>query len=212
MGASAALALVLTLACSAPAWAFAPAGRLSVSEPGLRFARHAAGARHPRHALLSMQEQRDSHRAAAPAAAGRSLAPLVPVLATMLVPAVAGAEPPEWLEDTRSSLDIGLALFSLLFFLRIPLTWYPQVRWAWSTCFLPICPHRTDLLAPFSSAIRRAACSDGPEEISAGCRCHVSRMSPKRNGEGAGRQSAGGNRVSGCYPISLYPPFIRASS
>jgi hypothetical protein len=56
-----------------------------------------------------------------------SLGPLIPVLAAVLVPAVANAEPPEWLEDTRSSLDLGLAFFSLLFFLRIPLTWYPQM-------------------------------------------------------------------------------------
>jgi hypothetical protein len=140
MGASAALALVLTLACSEPAWAFAPAGHLSGSEPGLLFARHAAGARLPRSALLSMQEQRDGHRAAAPAAAGRSLAPLVPVLATILVPSVVGAEPPEWLEDTRSSLDIGLALFSLLFFLRIPLTWYPQVWWPGALVYANLSP------------------------------------------------------------------------
>ena len=76
---------------------------------------------------LAMQQQRPSgaQRAAAPAAVG-ALASLAPVLAIVL-PAVAGAEPPEWLEDTRSSLDIGLAVFSLFFFLRIPLTWYPQM-------------------------------------------------------------------------------------
>ena len=72
-------------------------------------------------ARLVMQAQGDN-------SAGKfSLGPLIPVLAAVLVPAVANAEPPEWLEDTRSSLDLGLAFFSLLFFLRIPLTWYPQM-------------------------------------------------------------------------------------
>ena len=72
-------------------------------------------------ARLVMQAQGDS------SARKFSLGPLIPVLAAVLVPAVANAEPPEWLEDTRSSLDLGLAFFSLLFFLRIPLTWYPQM-------------------------------------------------------------------------------------
>eukprot|EP00287_Rhodomonas_sp_CCMP768_P005810 CAMPEP_0196738624 /NCGR_PEP_ID=MMETSP1091-20130531/15908_1 /TAXON_ID=302021 /ORGANISM="Rhodomonas sp., Strain CCMP768" /LENGTH=190 /DNA_ID=CAMNT_0042082601 /DNA_START=8 /DNA_END=580 /DNA_ORIENTATION=+ len=43
------------------------------------------------------------------------------------IPTAATATPPEWLEPTRSSLDIGLALLSLLFFLRIPITWYPNM-------------------------------------------------------------------------------------
>jgi len=74
--------------------------------------------------IVTMQQQREE---ISTAARTFSLAPLAPVLVALLVPAVAGAEPPEWLEDTRSSLDIGLAIFSLLFFLRIPLTWYPQM-------------------------------------------------------------------------------------
>ncbi|KAJ1490961.1 hypothetical protein T484DRAFT_1613423 [Baffinella frigidus] len=48
-------------------------------------------------------------------------------LALVLVPSVASAAAPEWLEPVRSSLDIGLAVFSLFFFLRIPLTWYPNM-------------------------------------------------------------------------------------
>lgn len=72
--------------------------------------------------------QLEENSKAARSSARHTLAPFVPVLMTVLLPSVAGAEPPEWLEDTRSSLDIGLALFSLLFFLRIPLTWYPQVK------------------------------------------------------------------------------------
>ncbi|EKX44619.1 hypothetical protein GUITHDRAFT_72077 [Guillardia theta CCMP2712] len=55
--------------------------------------------------------------------------PSTVVIASILTafPLAASAAAPEWLEPTRSSLDIGLALFSLLFFLRIPLTWYPQM-------------------------------------------------------------------------------------
>jgi hypothetical protein len=76
-----------------------------------------------------MQEERnvEAPRPAPGLRAAAGLAPLLPALAVVLAPGVVGAEPPEWLEDTRSSLDVGLALFSLLFFLRIPLTWYPQM-------------------------------------------------------------------------------------
>ena len=45
----------------------------------------------------------------------------------LLVPTAAFAAGPEWLEPTRVTLDIALALFSTLFFIRIPMTWYPQM-------------------------------------------------------------------------------------
>mmetsp|Transcript_12541 Transcript_12541/g.30302 ORF Transcript_12541/g.30302 Transcript_12541/m.30302 type:complete len:102 (-) Transcript_12541:12-317(-) len=37
------------------------------------------------------------------------------------------AEVPENLETIRSTLDIGLALLSTLFFIRIPISWYPDM-------------------------------------------------------------------------------------
>lgn len=74
---------------------------------------------------MQQRREEEGNRPAAPRSF--SLALLAPVLVAVLAPAVVGAEPPEWLEDTRSYLDIGLAIFSLLFFLRIPLTWYPQM-------------------------------------------------------------------------------------
>ena len=45
----------------------------------------------------------------------------------LLAPTAAFAAGPEWLEPTRVTLDIALALFSTLFFIRIPMTWYPQM-------------------------------------------------------------------------------------
>ena len=121
----------LLMARAGPAEAFAPAtllplnARAGPAPSSFSVPRRQAGAGTARG--LAMQQQRPSgaQRAAAPPAMG-ALASLAPVLAITL-PAVAGAEPPEWLEDTRSSLDIGLAVFSLFFFLRIPLTWYPQM-------------------------------------------------------------------------------------
>jgi hypothetical protein len=115
-------AAVILACCVGSAAAFAPAARLPGALPGLR-------ARAPGHASgrLAMQQERSVNVAGAAPRRAPALAPLLPLLAVVLVPGVAGAEPPEWLEDTRSSLDLGLAIFSLLFFLRIPLTWYPQM-------------------------------------------------------------------------------------
>jgi len=109
---------VVLLSLLSSAMAFAPACSYLPSSLGL----HAPQQRGL--GIVTMQQQREE---ISTAARTFSLAPLAPVLVALLVPAVAGAEPPEWLEDTRSSLDIGLAIFSLLFFLRIPLTWYPQM-------------------------------------------------------------------------------------
>eukprot|EP00960_Hanusia_phi_P025225 741132-Hanusia_phi.AAC.4 len=82
--------------------------------------------RTPSPLALRMQErpERATSRADSPASMSSSV-----VIASLLTafPLTAYAAAPEWLEPTRSSLDIGLALFSLLFFLRIPLTWYPQM-------------------------------------------------------------------------------------
>lgn len=125
--ARASAALVLAC-CVGSAAAFVPT-RLPAATLGLR-----AGARVQPQAQraplrLAMQEERNAEapQRAPGLRAAAELAPLLPALVVVLAPGVVGAEPPEWLEDTRSSLDIGLALFSLLFFLRIPLTWYPQM-------------------------------------------------------------------------------------
>jgi hypothetical protein len=54
--------------------------------------------------------------------------PLLAIAASFFMePAAALAAAPEWLEPTRSSLDIFLAIFSTLFFVRIPISWYPQM-------------------------------------------------------------------------------------
>ena len=114
----------LLLSFSGSALAFSPS-RLPLSSHVLLSRPHAAlSSQKQALGLLVMQEQRNQPRVAIPGKP--SLAPLIPAL-VMLAPTAVGAEPPEWLEDARSSLDIGLALFSLLFFLRIPLTWYPQM-------------------------------------------------------------------------------------
>ena len=123
--ARASAALVLAC-CVGSAAAFFPA-RLPAAPLGLRSGARTAAAR--ARFCLAMQEERnvEAPRPAPGLRAAAGLAPLLPALAVVLAPGVVGAEPPEWLEDTRSSLDVGLALFSLLFFLRIPLTWYPQM-------------------------------------------------------------------------------------
>ena len=123
-------AAMLLLSCLGLAEAFAPAKLPAMSRDLQGGLRTFASSRHVcRH--IVMQDQSgvgDRPRPAGPKPLkGPTLAPILPVLAVLLAPAVAGAEPPEWLEDTRSQLDIGLAIFSLLFFLRIPLTWYPQM-------------------------------------------------------------------------------------
>ena len=131
--------LALASACLAPGWAFVPViGSAGIHAlPGPRSLARAGGPRYQRAPRLSMQLQEERSEAATPPAR-HSLAPIAAVCMTLLMPAVAAAEPPEWLEDTRSSLDIGLALFSLLFFLRIPLTWYPQVITAKTPSPFPI--------------------------------------------------------------------------
>ena len=65
---------------------------------------------------------------------GASLAPLtLPVAIALLAPAIAVAAggdadaAPENLEQIRSALDISLAILSTLFFIRIPISWYPQM-------------------------------------------------------------------------------------
>lgn len=62
----------------------------------------------------------------------RRAALAIPAIA-LLVPAIAFAASPSSedipanLEQIRSTLDISLALLSTLFFIRIPISWYPQM-------------------------------------------------------------------------------------
>ena len=79
---------------------------------------------------VTMQAQHESPKALSKVASQDSMAmPLGMPLATMmlLAPTAVSAAGPEWLEPTRITLDIALAIFSTLFFIRIPMTWYPQM-------------------------------------------------------------------------------------
>jgi YggT family protein len=119
--------LALSLAaCIAPANAFAPTW-VPAQQPRLRGCSPATEMMARRPNLLSAAMQMEPEPLAA---AQKSPAPQLAAsaaLAIAMVPTVASAAAPEWLEPVRSSLDIGLAVFSLFFFLRIPLTWYPNM-------------------------------------------------------------------------------------
>lgn len=81
-------------------------------------------------AALRMQTQPEERTG------GAALAPLtLPAAIAVLAPAIAVAAggdgdvstSPENLEQIRSTLDISLAILSTLFFIRIPISWYPQM-------------------------------------------------------------------------------------
>lgn len=113
---------LLALSLVASASAFAP-NWVATQQPRLRGCSSTTALAGRRPNLLSMQVEPAG--AAQKPAAPQLLASAA--LALVLVPSVASAAAPEWLEPVRSSLDIGLAVFSLFFFLRIPLTWYPNM-------------------------------------------------------------------------------------
>ena len=91
--------------------------------------------------LASMQETHGGYKSGAkqsqcqfsmttPKFSQNPLIPAAAVAATsllVLAPTAVFAAGPEWLEPTRVTLDIALAIFSTLFFIRIPMTWYPQM-------------------------------------------------------------------------------------
>ncbi len=73
-----------------------------------------------------MQAQHELPKFKVPLSSQASMAmPLATLM--LLAPTAASAAGPEWLEPTRITLDIALAIFSTLFFIRIPMTWYPQM-------------------------------------------------------------------------------------
>ncbi len=73
-------------------------------------------------------EQKKTEHPAISSTMIRNMSPLLAIAAGILMePTAALAAAPEWVEPTRSSLDIFLAVFSTLFFIRIPITWYPQM-------------------------------------------------------------------------------------
>lgn len=100
----------------------------------------AAGTRrlHPAWSRVSFQKQsRPSMQLQSPGdrkdrkqgVASREFSPILSMIlaAGLLFPSAASAAPDWDVETTRTYLDIFLAIFSTLFFIRIPITWYPQL-------------------------------------------------------------------------------------